>query len=159
MSLNLKLPILFFWLKFLLPIVVSILLNLFLSYQFLVLLLLRSVAYFKSSINSFFDSLFIFSIDLLSDSLIDSLMDSLPDSSINALVDFLVDTLLISSIVSLSCINLIFGVNSLLHFKVDLLPCLLKILSHLFSVSTSKSLKLIQKYWLLLSITVSKSHL
>ena len=60
----------------------------------------------------------------------------------------------------LSAWNLIFGVNSLLYFKVDLLPCLLKILSHLLSVSASKSLRLIQKYWLLLlSITVSKSHL
>ena len=59
----------------------------------------------------------------------------------------------------LSAWNLLFGVNSLLYFNVDLLPCLLKILSHLFSVSTSKSLKLIQNYQLLLSIMVSKSQL
>ena len=90
----------------LLSIVVSILLNLFLSYQPVVLLLLRSVASFRSSMNFLFDYLFIFSIDLLSDSLIDSLfdssIDSLSDSSINALVDllvdFLVDTLPITSI-------------------------------------------------------------
>ena len=59
----------------------------------------------------------------------------------------------------LSASTLISGVMSLLYFKVDLLPCLLKILSHLLSVLTSKSLKLIQNYSQLLSIMVSKSHL
>ena len=100
-------------------IVVSILLNLFLSYQFVVLLLLRLNGSFKSSINFSSDFLFIFSIDSLSDSLIhslsdslidslsDSLIDSLPDSSINSLVNFLFDTLTISSIGSSSCIFII----------------------------------------------------
>ena len=55
--------------------------------------------------------------------------------------------------------NLIFGVNSLLYFTVDKFPCLLKVFSHLLLVSASKSLRLIQKYWLLLLVIVSKSHL
>ena len=77
MSLNFKLPILFLWLKPLLSIAVSILLKLFLSHQFVVLLLLRSVVSFKSLIDSSSDSLSISLIDSLSDSLSDSLFDSL----------------------------------------------------------------------------------
>ena len=55
--------------------------------------------------------------------------------------------------------NLLFGVNSLLYFKVDALPCLLNIFNHLLSDSASKSLRLIQKYLLSSLIIVSKSHL
>ena len=66
--------------KVLLSVVPSISLNLFLSYQFVVPLLLRSNVSFKSSTDYSSDSLSIFSnissIDLLSDSLIDSLFDS-----------------------------------------------------------------------------------
>ena len=58
----------------------------------------------------------------------------------------------------LSAWTFISGVISLLYFKVDLLPCLLKILSHPLSVSTSESLILIQKYSPLLSTMVSKTN-
>ena len=123
MSLNFNLPILFSRLKLLLSIVVSVLLNLFLSYQSVVLLLLRPVASFKSLIDSSSDSLSISSIDSLSDSLfhslsdslidslsdylIDSLSDFLIDSLSDSLIDFLFDTLTISSIGSSSCIFMI----------------------------------------------------
>ena len=100
-------------------IVVSILLNLFSSYQFVVFLLLRLDGSFKSLINSSSDSLSISLtdslsdslIDLLSDPLIDSLSDllihSLSDSLINFFIDFLFDTLPITSIDSSSCIFMI----------------------------------------------------
>ena len=64
-----------------------ILLNLFLSYQSALLLLLRSVAFFKSLIDSFSESLSISLIDSLSDSLIDSLSNSLFDSLSDSLFD------------------------------------------------------------------------
>ena len=78
-------------------IVVSVLLNLFVSYQFVVFLLSDSL----------FDSFSDFLFGSLSDSLSDSLIYSFSDSWINALVDCLVDTLLISSIGSSSCICMI----------------------------------------------------
>ena len=55
--------------------------------------------------------------------------------------------------------NLIFGVSSLLYLKDDALRYLLKIFNPLFSVSASRSLRLIQKYLLSSLIFVSKSHL
>ena len=94
MLLNFKLPILFLWLKPLLLIAVSILLNLFFSYQFVVLLLLRLNSSFKSLIDSSSDSLFISSIDSLSDSSIDSLSDSSIDSLSDSLIDSLFDSLI-----------------------------------------------------------------
>ena len=95
MSLNFSLPTLFLWLKLLLSIVASILLNLSVSYQLVELLL-------TSLLIDFIDLLYDSLIDLLSGSLINTLsitsIDLLSASLVSFLVDCLVDTFLILSL-------------------------------------------------------------